>query len=107
MGLLDELLGGLMQGGFGQAAGRPQPRPIEGGAGGGMSGALMALLPVVLSMLASRQGSAGAGASVGGLGGFGNAGGLGGLGALLEEFQRKGFGEHADSWVGAGQNIPI
>ena len=38
---------------------------------------------------------------------MGGMGGMGGLGALLEQFQRVGYGDHAKSWVGTGQNMPI
>src|SRR5215475_10059716 len=31
----------------------------------------------------------------------------GGLGGLLEQMQRAGFGDHAQSWVGSGQNMSI
>jgi uncharacterized protein YidB (DUF937 family) len=31
----------------------------------------------------------------------------GGLGGLLQQFQSAGLGEHADSWVGTGQNKPV
>ena len=44
---------------------------------------------------------------LGGAPGGGSGGGLGGLGALLEQFQRAGFGEQARSWVGAGENQPL
>jgi len=134
MGLLDELLGGLAQGGLGQAMGQPQPQQPRGGgmpgpmgagmggAGGNMSGILMALLPVVLAMMSGRQGGGGQGAGMGGMGdlggllgsilgggrgGAGGTGGTGGLGGLLEQFQRMGYGEQANSWVGTGQNLPI
>lgn len=106
-------------------------------AAGGMGGILMALLPVVLSMLASRGGGGrgGPGPATGGgglndvlgqvLGGGGRGGaggmgdilgqvlggagqgGMGGLGGLLEQLQRTGYGDHANSWVGTGQNLPI
>ncbi len=110
MGLLDELLGGLAQGGLDPAIGRQAPRggpaPQQmGPQAGGMGGVLMALLPVVLSMLASRGG--------GGLGGMGGRGGtsgmgdLGGLGGLLEQFQRMGYADQAKSWVGTGANLPV
>ncbi|HLB17118.1 MAG TPA: YidB family protein [Burkholderiales bacterium] len=105
MGLLDELLGGLAQGGLDQAMGRQSPRgrgglgqQPAGSQGGGMSSVLMTLLPLVLSMLANRQGG-------GGLGG--NAGNMGGLGGLLEQFQRMGYADQAKSWVGTGANLPI
>jgi uncharacterized protein YidB (DUF937 family) len=111
MGLLDELLGGLAQGGLDQAMGRQQPRgrspsPNQmGPQAGGMSSVLMALLPVILSMMANRGGGAGGG--MGGRGGAGGMGDLGGLGGLLEQFQRMGYAEQANSWVGTGSNLPI
>src|SRR5262249_42931821 len=40
-------------------------------------------------------------------GGRGGAGGLGGLGGLLEQLQRAGFAEEANSWVSRGENKPI
>lgn len=99
MGLLEELLRGAMgQGGAGPAI--RQGRASAGQAGGGMAGAVMALLPVVLAMLSKGQG--GAQGSGGGMGG-----GMGGLGAVLEQFQRAGFGEQAGSWVSTGPNLPI
>jgi uncharacterized protein YidB (DUF937 family) len=113
MGLLDELLGGLAQGaGLDQALGRQQPRG-RGGMGqsqvspqaGGMGGVMMALLPVILAMLANRGGGAGGG--TGGRSGAGGMGDLGGLGGLLEQFQRMGYAEQANSWVGSGSNLPI
>jgi uncharacterized protein YidB (DUF937 family) len=113
MGLLDELLGGLAKGGLDQAMGRQQPRG-RGGMGrnqmspqaGGMGGVMMALLPVILAMLANRGGGAGGG--TGGRGGTGSGmGDLGGLGGLLEQFQRMGYTDQANSWVGSGSNLPI
>ena len=113
MGILDELLGGLA----GQAMGQ---RPARAGSGGpGMNQVLVALLPVVLGMLAnrSRGGSAssapGAGGGLGDVlgqvlgGASGSRGGAGGLGGLLEQLQRSGFGEQANSWVSRGANQPI
>jgi uncharacterized protein YidB (DUF937 family) len=119
MGLLDDLLGQLTN-----AEPRTQPgldRPTaRASAGGGMSPLLTALLPVVLSMLAggrTRGAAAGAGMRAdapagGGLGDIlgsvhGGGGAGGGLGALLEQFQRAGFGEQAGSWVGTGANQPL
>jgi uncharacterized protein YidB (DUF937 family) len=115
MGLLDDLLGGLA----GQTmAGRAQSQPTRAaGEGAGMSQVLMALMPVVLAMLANRGSqrsfAAGAGGGIGDVlgqalgGGSRGMGAAGGLGGLLEQLQRAGFGEQADSWVGRGANEPI
>jgi len=106
MGLLDEMLGGVL-GQMGQGA-NPAGRGegggglgglgglggMLGGNGGGQSGgganALMVLLPVVLQMLQQNGGTGG-----------------GGLAGLVEKFQAAGLGQQADSWVGAGQNLPL
>src|SRR5262245_37481310 len=101
MGLLDELLGGRVRGGPGQAAGPPTGRPAQQ-SGGAMGGVLVALLPVVLSMLASRSSAGGSPGAV-----PGQAGGAGGLGDLLDQFRQQGFGQQADSWVGRGANLPV
>jgi uncharacterized protein YidB (DUF937 family) len=46
--------------------------------------------------------------SLGGLGGLlGGLAGAGGLGALIEQFQRSGYNDRVNSWVGRGQNQPI
>src|SRR5215471_10160479 len=112
MGLLDDLLGSALGGGVGQQG---TERSSQGSAAAGSGGPniMTALLPVVLSMLASRGGG-----SMSGGGGLGNilgqvlGGGTptgtgGGLGGLLEQMQRAGFGDHAQSWVGTGQNMSI
>jgi uncharacterized protein YidB (DUF937 family) len=57
-----------------------------------MSQVLMALMPIVLGMMANRGSRAHA---------------AGDLGGLLEQLQRAGYGEQADSWVGRGANQPI
>jgi uncharacterized protein YidB (DUF937 family) len=93
--MLEELLRGAMgQGGAGPAM--RQGRAPAAQPGSGMAGTVMALLPVILAMLAKRQGGAPA-----------EGGGMGGLGAVLEQFQRAGFGEQAGSWVSTGPNLPI
>src|SRR5215470_2898771 len=112
MGLLDDLLGGALGGGV-----RPQGsgQPTQGSAPAGSGGAsiMTALLPVVLSMLASqgggsRPGGGGLGDILGQvIGGGSPAGTGGGLGGLLEQMQRAGFGDHARSWIGTGQNMSI
>jgi uncharacterized protein YidB (DUF937 family) len=95
MGMLAELLRGAMgQGGVGSAM--RQGRAPAAHPGDGMAGTVMALLPVVLAMLSKGQG-----------GTQGAGGGMGGLGAVLEQFQRAGFGEQAGSWVSTGPNLPI
>jgi uncharacterized protein YidB (DUF937 family) len=121
MGLLDDLLGGLAGQPMG---GRAQQQPTPAGAGGGgMSSVLVALMPVVLAMLSNRGGQtrapnqAGYGPGAGGgladvlgqvLGGAtGGGGAAGGLGGLLEQLQRAGFSEQADSWVSRGANKPL
>jgi len=113
MGLLDELLGGLGQA-MGQQAprgrgglGQPTGAQVPGGQAGGMSSVLMALLPLILSMLANRQGGGGLGGNMGNKAGMGGMGGMGGLGSLLEQFQRMGYADQANSWVGTGSNLPI
>jgi uncharacterized protein YidB (DUF937 family) len=63
-----------------------------GGQGGGMSGGLGGML------------SGGLGGLLGGLVGGGSSSAGGGLGGLLDQFRQNGYGDHADSWVGTGQN---
>ena len=79
-----------------------------------MGGVLMALMPVVLGMLANRDSQRGGAAqwndasdAGGGLGGIlgqvlggaaGRGGGAGGLGGLLEQLQRTGYADEANSW---------
>ncbi len=117
MGLLDSVFGGAQ-------------RP-----GGGMSPITLALMGLLayrtmkgkgrLADMLGRTGAPGdprAGASPpsgglasGGLGGLlsgilgGSAGGLlsGGLSDLLQQFQRTGHGDTAQSWINAGPNKPI
>ena len=118
MGLLDDLLGGLA----GQAmGGRAQQQSAPAG-GGSMNSILVALMPVVLGMLANRGVQGGAptqsafGQRTGGgltdilgqvLGGAAGGGAAGGLGGLLEQLQRAGYSEQANSWVSRGPNQPI
>lgn len=116
-----DLLGGLAGQPMGGRA-QQQPKPAAAG-GAGMSSVLVALMPVVLAMLSNRGGQtsapnqAGYGPSAGGgltdvlgqvLGGAaGGRGGAGGLGGLLEQLQRAGFTEQANSWVARGANKSI
>ena len=92
-GLEDLLKGGL--GGLlgGLAGGAPQGRLPGGRAAAPSGGGLDDLLK----------------GGLGGLLGGAAAGGAlsGGLGDLLKQFQRNGFGDVADSWVGTGPNKDI
>jgi uncharacterized protein YidB (DUF937 family) len=97
MGLLDEVLGGVL----GQ-----QQR--GSGAGGGTSPLMIALLGLLATQAFSGKG----GGPLGNLGGLlggapGGSGGAGGLGGLLERFQQNGFGDVINSWIGTGQNQEI
>lgn len=79
MGLLDQVLGGLM-----------------GGTGGGAS----PLQSVLSGLLGGGQ--------QGGFGQQGGMGGMaGGLGGLLSSFERAGLGHVTQSWVGNGANQPV
>ena len=96
MGLLDQVLGGVVGG---------SNRSSMGGAGAA------ALLPILMSMLSGRGGMGGAGGLgglVGGLaGGASQAGMGGGLGGLLNQLTQAGHGDVANSWVGSGPNREI
>lgn len=106
MGLLESVLGSVLNGG---APSQQQPNTPAtgglgglGGLGGGLGGIVAALaanpqLLQVLMGLLSGQGRAGAAAG-------GQAGGLGGL---VEQFQQAGLGDVLGSWIGTGQNRQI
>ena len=130
MGLLD-VLNGMQHGPRGPSA------PSSQSQGGGMSPMTMAILALlawkaVKHFGGSQKGSApqpapgnvNAGVPGGGMGGGlgdllkGGLGGLlaggaagsvlsGGLGDLLNQFQQKGLGDQADSWVSNGPNRPV
>ena len=91
MGLLD-IVGGMLGGqqGQGQGGGLGDLAAMLGqDSGQGMQGGgQAALLQMVLSLLA-------------------NNGQGGGLAGLVEKFQAAGLGEQMNSWVGAGQNLPV
>ena len=78
MGLLDQVLGGLMGGG----GGSPMQSVLMGLLGGGQQGGTQA--PPQGSMM-----------------------GGGGLQGLLSSFQQAGLGHIAQSWVGNGPNQPV
>jgi uncharacterized protein YidB (DUF937 family) len=95
MSLIDSLLGAM-----------------SGASGNGQNAAPNPLLQIALSMLANSGAGSAAGGANAGLGGLGGAqqGGLaslGGLGGLINAFQRNGMGDHMQSWIGSGQNMPI
>lgn len=78
MGLLDQVLGGLMGGGSNNAS------PLQG---------------VLMGLLGGNQQNNQ---------GMGNQGqGMGGLGGLLASFQQAGLGHIAESWIGNGANQSV
>ena len=86
MGLLDSVLGAVMNNGQSQAAGSN-----TGGGLGGLMGMLASnpqLVQVVTAMLS-------------------NDGGHGGLGGLVAKFQGAGLGDAMSSWIGGGPNKPV
>ncbi len=82
MGLLDDVVGGLMNN--------------SGGGGSPIQGVLMNLLGGQSGL--SGMGAAGAGQT---------APQLGGLGGLVSAFEQAGLGHIAQSWVGNGANLPV
>jgi uncharacterized protein YidB (DUF937 family) len=91
-GGLGDILGGLLGGGQQQPGGQPSggQQPGGGGLGGGGLGDLLR------GGLGGLLGGAGAGTVLNG-----------GLGNLLEQLQKAGHGETADSWIGTGANRQI
>ncbi|MEO5793538.1 MAG: YidB family protein [Rhodoferax sp.] len=86
MGLLDSVLGAVLNNGQQQA----QPQAGLGGLGGiiGMLASNPQLIQVVTGMLS-------------------NNGDHGGLGGLVGKFEQAGLGNVVGSWIGGGQNQPI
>jgi uncharacterized protein YidB (DUF937 family) len=68
---------------------------VLGAVGGQQGGVQGQLLNAVVGML-----SQGGGGAAGG-------GGMGGLGGLLGQLTKGGLGDHVNSWVGTGQNMPV
>lgn len=109
MGLLDQVIGGLMggQGGVQSSALQSVLGSLLGGgaANGGMGSVLGSLLGGG-STQQQQQAPGGMGGGVGG--GLGGAlAGIGGLGGLLTQFKNAGFGDIAESWIGSGANHPV
>ncbi len=84
MGLLDQVIGGLM----------------GGGGGSPMSGVLSSLLGG-----GGQQQSPMGGGGMGGQAGMAGMGG--GVGGLVSMFEQAGLGHIAQSWVGNGPNQPV
>lgn len=135
MGLLDSILGGVLGNATGQPA--PRQAQAGAGGNSALMALLPIVLGMLMNRqggTAARPGSAGGGLGdvlggmlggraaptgggsglgdilggmLGGGAGAGGMAGMGGLGGLLEQFQRAGFAEQANSWVGTGQNQPI
>ncbi|KQP50089.1 YidB family protein [Pseudorhodoferax sp. Leaf274] len=95
MGLLDSVLGSVLNGG--QSPQQPGAHANAEGGLGGILGALASnpqLLQVLMGLLAGGQGRP---AQAGG----------GPLGGLVEQFQQAGLGDVLGSWIGTGQNRPV
>jgi uncharacterized protein YidB (DUF937 family) len=84
MGLLDQVVGGLLGGG-----GSPMQGVLTGLLGGQGQGG-------------NQGGSQGAPAQ-----GFAGGAGMGGLGGLVSAFEQAGLGNVVQSWIGTGQNMPV
>lgn len=102
MGLLDSVLGAVMNG---QQQPGTQAAPSGGGVGGlgglgglGAMGGLGGLIGMIASNPQLLQAITGM---------LGNNGSQGGLGGLMDKFKNAGMGGVADSWVSNGQNEPI
>ncbi|MCJ2088445.1 YidB family protein [Methylobacterium sp. E-005] len=103
MGLLDSIIGSMVEGNAGQQQGAGA-NPLVG---------------VLMSLLAARAGGGGLGGMLGNAGGslggsqggldgiLGGGGAAGGLGALVEQFTQAGHGGAIKSWIGNSQNQAI
>ena len=85
MGLLDTVLGSVLDGGANSPMGAILGQMLGGG---------------------SSSSQDGLGGLLGGLAGGSSQGG-GGLGGLLGQLRNSGLGPQVDSWVGNGQNQPV
>lgn len=113
MGLLDQVIGGLMggQGGVQSSALQSVLGSLLGG--GAANGGMGSVLGSLLGGGSTQQqqptpGGMGGGSGSGMGGGLGGAlAGIGGLGGLLTQFKNAGFGDIAESWIGSGANHPV
>jgi uncharacterized protein YidB (DUF937 family) len=88
MGLLDQVLGGVLNQATGGGAQAQDPLSSILGSvlgGGGAAGGAQGASPLLGIAMALVQQS-------------------GGIPGLLQKFQQAGLGQHADSWVGSGEN---
>jgi uncharacterized protein YidB (DUF937 family) len=74
--------------------------------GGSVAKPLILALLAALASGALTKGSAAPGSDAGHPDGAGG-GLLGGLGGLLQQFQKSGYGDVINSWIGNGQNQPM
>lgn len=90
MGLLDSVLGSVLN----EVQGGSTQQPSHAGAGAGLGGivAMLAANPQLIQALMSL---------------LGNDGQHGGLGGLAAKFQQAGLGDVIGSWIGTGQNRAI
>ena len=70
-----------------------------------MSGFLGTIMNSLMGGAAGAAGGAGAGAMGGVLQQV--LASQGGMGGLVQKFQQNGMGEHVQSWVGGGSNLPV
>ncbi len=70
-----------------------------------MSGILGSIMNSLMGGAAGAAGGAGAGAMGGVLQQV--LASQGGIGGLVQKFQQNGMGEHVQSWVGNGTNLPV
>lgn len=93
MGLLDSVLGAVMNQQGGQSAGSNSAAGGMGGLGGlgGLIG-LVASNPQLLQIITGM---------------LSNGGAEGGLGGLMGKFQQAGLGDAMSSWIGSGPNQPV
>lgn len=90
MGLLDSVLGAVMNQQGDQSAGSSSAAGGMGGLGGliGLVASNPQLLQIIIGMLS-------------------NGGAEGGLGGLMGKFQQAGLGDAMNSWIGSGPNQPV
>ena len=109
MGLLDQVIGGLMggQGGVQSSALQSVLGSLLGG--GAANGGMGSVLGSLLGGGSTQQPQQAPGSMGGGVGGGlgGALAGIGGLGGLLTQFKNAGFGDIAESWIGSGANHPV